>query len=433
MLTSTLDLAVKRAGFSSLQEFLTYKNIPEATTAEALMPYLVGYELHRVRPGDTFYKLAGEFDSSVRAIVVANPRVDPNNLQIGSVLIIPLNFSVVPQDTPITSELLNYIIRGLEARYPALSSFSMGRTAGNRNLPLLRVGQGPRIAFYNASHHANEWITTPLVMGLLEKYLQAEAFGEPLEGENVKTIAKNTSLLLAPMVNPDGVDLVLGAVTQQEQRAAEEIAQNYPEIPFPQGWKANLRGTDLNLNYPARWDQAREIKYEQGFLTPAPRDFVGPTPLSEKESRAMFDVTKEVVPDITISWHTQGQEIYWKFLNLEPEGARRLGQQMALSSGYDLSEIPYASSFAGYKDWFIQDFDRPGYTIEAGLGENPLPLDQLPQMLRDNMPIFLLGLTGGDPNWQEPVEETAALPQKQPSHTPGSGHPVRNQTPTSWG
>ena len=70
---------------------------------------------------------------------------------------------------------------------------------------------------------------------------------------------------------------------------------------------------------------------------------------------------------------------------------------MAQASGYRLEEIPYASSFAGYKDWFIQDFDRPGYTIEAGEGENPLPLSQLPEMVRDNLPIFLLGLTGAIP------------------------------------
>lgn len=71
--------------------------------------------------------------------------------------------------------------------------------------------------------------------------------------------------------------------------------------------------------------------------------------------------------------------------------------------------MPYASGFAGYKDWFIQDYNRPGYTVEAGYGENPLPLTQLPDILRDNLPIFLLGLTGGDPSaWEEQRQETLA-------------------------
>ena len=50
---------------------------------------------------------------------------------------------------------------------------------------------------------------------------------------------------------------------------------------------------------------------------------------------------------------------------------------------------PYASSFAGYKDWFIQNFRRPGYTIEVGSGTNPLPLSQFEEIYRDNLPILI--------------------------------------------
>ena len=59
--------------------------------------------------------------------------------------------------------------------------------------------------------------------------------------------------------------------------------------------------------------------------------------------------------------------------------------------GYLLAETPYNSSFAGYKDWFIQDFNKPGYTIEAGLGENPLPISQFEQIYNDNLGILVLG------------------------------------------
>lgn len=64
---------------------------------------------------------------------------------------------------------------------------------------------------------------------------------------------------------------------------------------------------------------------------------------------------------------------------------------MADSSGYTLSETPYNSSFAGYKDWFIQNYNRPGYTIEAGIGENPLPLSQFDEIYQDNLGILVLG------------------------------------------
>lgn len=410
MLNSSISLALERAGFSTLEEFLNDRGLPESASSMALLPFLVGYELHRIAPGDSYRKIAPVYGTTTEAIAAANPRKAPNNLIPGEILIVPLGFPVVPTDRPLTSELLGYAIRGLEARYPMLTGTRLATTQYGRSLPLLRVGTGSRVVYYNASHHANEYITSSIVMVLLEHYLEAAAFNRPLMEHDISALMDDTTLLLAPMVNPDGVDLVLGAATEGELADAQAIGERYPEIPFPNGWKANLRGVDLNLNYPAQWDEARRIKYEQGFDTPAPRDYVGDAPLSEVESRAMFDTTEEIAPELTISWHTQGKEIYWKFLSLAPEGARELGMQMASASGYQLSEIPYASSFAGYKDWFIQDFDRPGYTIEAGLGENPLSIAQLPELLRDNLPIFLLGLTGGTPV-DEAASPTEALVQ----------------------
>jgi len=56
-----------------------------------------------------------------------------------------------------------------------------------------------------------------------------------------------------------------------------------------------------------------------------------------------------------------------------------------------VADVPYASSFAGYKDWFIQTYDSPGYTIEAGLGTNPLPISQFNEIYRDNIGILVLG------------------------------------------
>ena len=60
-------------------------------------------------------------------------------------------------------------------------------------------------------------------------------------------------------------------------------------------------------------------------------------------------------------------------------------------AGYTVADVPFASSFAGYKDWFIQTYDRPGYTIEAGIGTNPLPISQFNEIYRDNIGILILG------------------------------------------
>jgi g-D-glutamyl-meso-diaminopimelate peptidase len=86
--------------------------------------------------------------------------------------------------------------------------------------------------------------------------------------------------------------------------------------------------------------------------------------------------------------------IYWQYGGIEVPGERELGEAFARLSGYELADVPFESGFAGYKDWFIQYFRRPGYTIEAGVGENPLPLDQFEDIYRKNLGILVTAATG---------------------------------------
>ena len=145
------------------------------------------------------------------------------------------------------------------------------------------------------------------------------------------------------------------------------------------------------MQFPAGWEKAKEIKFSQGYTTPAPKNYVGAAPISEPESRAIYDFTLKNNFQLVIAYHTQGKEIYWNFQNLAPKNAQIIGEKFAKASGYLLTDVPYNSSFAGYKDWFILYFDKPGYTIEAGLGENPLPISQFDEIYNDNLGILILG------------------------------------------
>ena len=149
---------------------------------------------------------------------------------------------------------------------------------------------------------------------------------------------------------------------------------------------------DLNLQFPAGWEQAKKIKFSQGYTMPAPKNYVGTAPISEPESRAIYDFTLKNNFKLVIAYHTQGKEIYWNFQNLALESAKIIGEKFAKVSGYLLTEVPYNSSFAGYKDWFIQEHIKPGYTVEAGLGENPLSISQFNEIYNDNIGILVLGL-----------------------------------------
>lgn len=113
--------------------------------------------------------------------------------------------------------------------------------------------------------------------------------------------------------------------------------------------------------------------------------------MTEPEALSVYNFTLSHDFRLAIAYHTQGQEIYWNFQNINPPRGYEIGTYFANSSGYLLADVPYNSSFAGYKDWFIQNYNRPGYTIEAGLGENPLSISQFDKIYQDNIGILILG------------------------------------------
>lgn len=304
--------------------------------------------------------------------------------------------SLVRTDVPMTSALCTHTIQRLVEKYPFLEVEKLTDTAFGRPVWAMVMGEGDRHVLYTAAHHANEWITATLLLKFAEDVAEAYQTDGVIYGVRAKDLLSQTMIHLVPMVDPDGVDLVTGAIALRtpEYDRARQIAGDFPDIPFPDGWKANLNGVDLNLQYPAGWMIARELKFSQGFDRPAPRDYVGRAPLNQKESGALADYTEEVDPELILAYHTQGKVIYWQFRDYQVPGAKMLGEEFARLSGYELADVPYESSFAGYKDWFIQRFRRPGYTIEAGSGENPLPIEQFGEIFRDNLPILVTAATG---------------------------------------
>lgn len=288
------------------------------------------------------------------------------------------------------------MVLDIAAQYPFCRTEQLASTAFQRPIRTLVIGSGPRKVIFSAAHHANEWITALVLLKFGEELAQAIEGGTPIGTSDGPTLDAAATVYMVPMVDPDGVDLVVGAIEPGTIQYAQArlLGDNYPNIPFPNGWKANLLGVDLNLNYPAGWLQAREIKFSQGYTQPGPRDYVGRAPLGQLESRAMAGYTEFIDPELVLALHAQGKEIYWQFLDYQVPGAEALGQEMARVSGYTLADVPYASGFAGYKDWFIQNFRRPGYTVEVGSGENPLPLSQFDEIYLDNVGILTVAALG---------------------------------------
>lgn len=305
----------------------------------------------------------------------------------------PLPFDVVPKNIAYTAELVDLILQGLTLRYPFIEKGNIGKSVMEKDIPYIKIGTGEREVFYNAEHHANEWITTPVLLKFAEDYLKAYSNKDSIDNKSAEELYNTKTLYIVPSVNPDGLDTVNGALPVGEYyNNVLSISKNYPQIPFPDGWKANVAGTDLNLNYPANWNKAKQNKYNLGFTTPAPRDYVGTEPLSAPESLAVYNFTNQHQFVLTLSYHAQGKVIYWKYLDYQPENSYKIGQALAQASGYTLDLTPPESAYAGYKDWFIQAYNKPGYTVEVGIGTSPLPWSQFDEIYKDNLPLLVTAL-----------------------------------------
>ena len=94
------------------------------------------------------------------------------------------------------------------------------------------------------------------------------------------------------------------------------------------------------------------------------------------------------LPALTVSMHTQGDTIYWKYQDFLPPRSEEIADELARVSGYTKAITPYASGFAGYKDWYISYYNRPGYTVEIGRGINPLPISDFDSIYPANLRLL---------------------------------------------
>lgn len=263
----------------------------------------------------------------------------------------------------------------LKKKFPFIRCNIIGKSVLERNIYEMNIGEGSKSIHFNASFHANEWITTLVLMRWLKSWLWKAASNHNFDW------LKEVRLSIVPMVNPDGVELVsIGAKASRGLYHVEEMNNNKPDYC---GWKANIRGVDLNKQFPANWQHYKDTIYCQ---FPSYRDYPGETPLTEPEAIALKNLVDRNDFIRIIALHTQGKEFYWGYNNCEPSDSKIIADEFERVSSY--KGIKDIDSHAGFRDWFISTYNRAGFTIELGKGMNPLPLSQFTEIYKDTAPIL---------------------------------------------
>ncbi len=255
-------------------------------------------------------------------------------------------------------------------KYTFLQRTVIGKSCAGLDITALKIGKNEKYCLITAGIHGSERITSTVLLLFIEQLCRAYKEDLCIEGLNVRNGMKGRGVIFVPCVNPDGCDISLLG-----EKACGDVGQHLLRLckgDFKK-WNANLRGVDLNHNFDADWEELRNKEKNLGIFGPAPSRFGGYKPHSEPESVALVNLCRKIDISHTVSLHSQGEVIYWTFGKENIPKAKKMAEIMAMSSGYALDVPISIATGGGFKDWFIKEFSRPGFTVEIGKGENPLP------------------------------------------------------------
>lgn len=217
----------------------------------------------------------------------------------------------------------------------------IGKSEEGRDIYAFFVGEHRHpLGISQYAMHAREWVTALIAL------------------EHIRRGVPRGGVWFVPLVNPDGALLCLRgteSVSPENRAFLRKLGADFSL------WKANARAVDLNVNFAARWGTGRK-----NVRQPAAENYIGTAPFCAAESSALKEFTLEQKPDYTVSWHTKGEEIYWRFH--QPFWRllrdRRLARVLRKSTGYPLKSAPHSAG--GYKDWCVEKLHIPAFTVEAG-------------------------------------------------------------------
>lgn len=262
-------------------------------------------------------------------------------------------------------EGVDYFLAGLSTLGQEIHGFHLGSYDGKQIL-------------IEGGIHAREYPASLVVIGMTE-YLSTQ----DLEG----------GLYIIPLMNPDGARLVLDGVDWIPCEKQKEYILNINDgsTDFSQ-WKANIWAVDLNVNFDALWGEGA-----QNVFCPAPGNFIGYYPESEREVRELTGLAYRIRPDLTLSYHTKGEVIYYGFESLTPEQVERdriIAEQISAINGY--IPIKTENSVGGFSDWVSEYLEVPAFTIEIGpvTAPTPVPIEYIPDAIErnKNVPKELLNI-----------------------------------------
>ena len=279
------------------------------------------------------------------------------------------------------------VTKKLLKEYDFLKPINLGKSCFGREIKGLKIGNSCDYSLITAATHGSEYITETVLLMFIENLCSALKYDGSIAGFNAKKAMYNRGVIFVPCVNPDGVEIAINGAKGCGDRQAEINKICLGDFKH---YNANFRGVDINHNFKAGWEDLHRLEQKEGIFGPSPTQYGGPYPESEPETAALTSLCKNEEIRHVVALHSQGEVIYWCYGEKRPPKSREIAEILATSSGYALDVPLGLANGGGFKDWFIECFDKPGFTIEMGLGKNPLPIEYAEKIYKQTEEMLML-------------------------------------------
>lgn len=278
--------------------------------------------------------------------------------------------AIVKTNKPYSYELFENDLKLIKKKYKnEVELRTIGTTHLGQNIWAVKLGTGEKNIVLIGSHHGREWLTSMILMKMMETYIHEY---HAMEAAGAKNILDEVSIWFVPMLNPDGVAIQQHNFKQFSAKQKKQIFRMNDDSKNFKRWKANGVGIDLNRQYPSGWESL-----DQQPGKPSYKFYKGKKPLQAKEVIALTTFIKDINPAIAVAYHTAGEEIFWKYKNGKNLARdKAIAKKIAKLTGYKLNTPPDDAVGGGFTDWFITAYHKPAMTIEISylVGETSPPL-----------------------------------------------------------
>ncbi len=254
----------------------------------------------------------------------------------------------------------------LAEEYPELVSvFYPAKSVEERKIPVITLGRGSRAIFYSASIHASEFITTNILINMVDRYA-AGYYSDSREPGYIsfRELLDNVTFYIVPQINPDGVNIAQNGYHASESYPVWTYSRQ--GLGYASTYKANVRGVDLNRNFPYKWDPMKE----NGITWPCTKYFCGYEAASEPETVLMINLGQSIPWEMFADFHKFGETLYWIDSDSSDHRERygHVAERILDDSGYDDAGTENIEGFGGYCSNYMRNvYDRFSCTVETNL------------------------------------------------------------------